>query len=275
MVAIRSQIVPLTRRRQYLGTNKRLYVTVHETGNRTKGANAAGHANYLSGKNRPKSNSWHYTVDEAEAVQSYPDTARCFHSGGGRDNGNLNSIAIEICVNSDGDYQQAVANAAALTRILLDRHGIPLSRVVQHNHWSGKNCPTNLRNGSQGITWAGFLAMVKSGATPVSIPKPAPKPQPARPTGGSIVSQLPTLDLRNAHKTPVRGAAVGRWQALLLAAGYGPAGLVGSNGRPDNIAGAATKKLSGQFQVKHNAGNDNGKADYIVATKSWSAGLGV
>src|SRR5690606_15338690 len=70
---------------------------------------------------------------------------------------------IEICMNDD--WKQAVKNAAELTRKIMKDEGIPLSRVVQHNHWSGKNCPQWLRSGQNGVTWAQFLNMIQSGAT--------------------------------------------------------------------------------------------------------------
>lgn len=43
------------------------------------------------------------------------------------------------------------------------------SKVVQHNHWSGKNCPRNLRSGSKGVTWKSFINKVKGGE---SLSKP-------------------------------------------------------------------------------------------------------
>src|SRR5690625_3471562 len=100
-------------------------------------------------------------------------------------NGNLNSIGIEICVNSDGDFKQAVANAAALTRKIMKDEGISKSNVVQHNKWSGKNCPTNLRNGSKGITWNDFMAQVGGSVSTSKPSKPThvPKPKPSNNLG--------------------------------------------------------------------------------------------
>lgn len=173
---IRQQIVSSARRRArtYSGTNKRLTITVHETGNSNRGANAARHADLQSNGN-VRNASWHWQVDDKEAVQSFPHTDRCWHAGDGRGAGNMDSIAIEICVNSDGNFRKAVDNAAVLVRKIMDEEGISIANVVQHNHWSGKNCPTNLRNGSKGIKWSEFLKMVSAGK-PVS-PSPAPKPE--------------------------------------------------------------------------------------------------
>ena len=150
---IRQHLVPSRHQKTYGGVNGRTWITVHETANPAKGATANAHARLQAGGNS-RNASWHYQVDSTEVVQSYPDTAQCFHSGGGRDNGNLNSIAIEICVNDGKPHPQAVANAQALVRHLMGLYNIPVERVVQHNYWSGKNCPTNLRKSG----WAAFLA---------------------------------------------------------------------------------------------------------------------
>ena len=42
-------------------------------------------------------------------------------------------------------------------------HGIPIDHVVQHNHWSGKDCPYNIRHTAG--AWEGFLALCR-GETP-------------------------------------------------------------------------------------------------------------
>lgn len=180
-----TEMLVSSRKFTYAGTNPCTFITVHETGNANPGADAAAHGR-LQARGNSRNASWHYTVDDKQVVQSFPDDVRCWHAGDGRGHGNLSSIAIEICVNRDGDYAKAVANAAELVRTLMARHGIPLANVVQHNRWSGKNCPQNLRSGAKGITWAQFLALV--GTVEVSNPKPAPTPQPApsKPAGKTV-----------------------------------------------------------------------------------------
>ena len=39
----------------------------------------------------------------------------------------------------------------------MQRHGIPLANVVQHNHWNGKDCPKTIRATAGG--WEAFLAL--------------------------------------------------------------------------------------------------------------------
>lgn len=152
--------------------NKKQYITIHETDNTNKGADAVAHGNL---QQNGFSSSWHYTVDDKQIVQSFAHNAQCWHAGDGRGNGNLNSIGIEICVNSDGDYKKAVENAAWLTKKIMEEENIALKNVVQHNNWSGKNCPRNLRSGAKGVTWKDFIEMV-SGKPGASTSKPTQKP---------------------------------------------------------------------------------------------------
>lgn len=175
----RQQLVT-SRSKTNAGTNTRRYITIHETANTGRGADAAAHAD-LQSRGNVRQASWHWQVDDTEAVQSFPHTVRCWHAGDGDGPGNNSSIGIEICVNRDGDFKKAVENAAALTRKIMADEGIPLERVVQHSRWSGKNCPTFLRSGSKGVTWTDFLRLV-AGATPVSKPS-----KPSKPSGGIAV----------------------------------------------------------------------------------------
>lgn len=167
MVAIKRQLVA-SRTNTFAGTNGRKYITVHETANTRVGANAQAHANLQT---NGFAASFHWQVDDKQAIQSYPHTVRCWHAGDGTGTGNYESIGVEICVNSDGDFRKAVDNAAELVRKIMADENIPLANVVQHNRWSGKNCPTNLRNGSKGVNWAEFIAKVKGGVTQVANPK--------------------------------------------------------------------------------------------------------
>lgn len=78
------------------------------------------------------------------------------------------------------------------------------------------------------------------------------------------------IDLRKAHENPVKARHVDQLQGLLLAAGYGPTGLVAGNGRPDGIGGKYTRAALGAFQVRTGTGTDN-KPDYVAGPKTWGA----
>lgn len=142
----------------FTGMNRKESITIHETANVSIGADAEAHANLqLKGF----SSSWHWQVDDRVAIQSFPHHVQCWHAGDGRGKGNAHSIAIEICVNVDGDYVQAVRNAAQLTRKIMQEEGISHNQVFQHNHWRGKNCPYFLRQGREGLNWASFKEMIQ------------------------------------------------------------------------------------------------------------------
>ena len=79
----------------------------------------------------------------------------------GRGKGNTESISIEICVNLDGDYNQSVENGAKLAALILKEENIDISNMVQHNYWTGKNCPEQIRACKNGICWSHFVEKVK------------------------------------------------------------------------------------------------------------------
>ena len=149
-------------------TNPGAYITIHETGNAAKGADAAAHGAYLdSDAGERDMVSWHYTVDDNAIVQHLPDYETAYHAGDGKDGpGNTTSIGIEICVNAGGDFEAAKANAAALVRLLMEEHGIPLDNVVQHNRWNGKDCPKTIR--ATAGAWEAFLALCRGETENVS-----------------------------------------------------------------------------------------------------------
>ena len=150
------------------GSNPCKYITIHETGNAAKGADAVAHAAYLdSDAGKRDMVSWHYTVDDHAIVQHLPDYETAYHAGDGKDGpGNTTSIGIEICVNAGGDFEAAKANAAALVRLLMEEHGISADRVVQHNHWNGKDCPKTIR--ATAGAWEAFLALCRGETENVS-----------------------------------------------------------------------------------------------------------
>lgn len=170
MVEIRRQLTDT--RNKSLGTNGKVGIAIHETANTGKGANAQAHAN-LQSKGNARQASWHWQVDDEVAIQSLSHNVRAWHAG--KAHGNNNYIAIEICVNSDGDYVQACKNAAELVRHIRSE-GVG-SDLKQHNAFSGKNCPTGIRQGRDGVTWDVFRGWVENG-----VDSDAPAPQPS---GGS------------------------------------------------------------------------------------------
>lgn len=160
---IQARYIDAGRKNRPGGVNPCGYITIHETGNAARGADAAAHGSYLnSAAGEAALVSWHYTVDDHAIVQHLPDGETAYHAGDGpKGTGNARSIGVEICVNADGDFAKARENAASLVRLLMEEHGIHIGHVVQHNHWNGKDCPYTIRHTSG--TWEAFLALCEGG----------------------------------------------------------------------------------------------------------------
>ncbi len=126
------------------------YITIHDTGNKSVGADAAAHAKYLKGLK--KKTSWHYTVDDKCIYQHLPEREKSYHTSDKE--ANENSIAIELCVNSDGNFVKTVENVVDLIRELTKKMNIPLENIRRHKDWTGKNCPASFTEDA----WKAFLA---------------------------------------------------------------------------------------------------------------------
>lgn len=131
------------------------FITIHQTGNPRPTANARAHARWMA---RQAPYSWHATIDDREVWQSLDWGEQGWHAGDGSDGpGNTTSIGLEICMNEGIDEAAADLNAAWLTaRLRLDGHGY--EGIVQHNHWTGKNCPALIR--AEPGRWERFLEQV-------------------------------------------------------------------------------------------------------------------
>jgi N-acetylmuramoyl-L-alanine amidase len=126
------------------------WITIHETANTAPGANAEMHAHYmLTQEAIDREVLWHATVDSGQIIQHLPWGEVGWHAGDGLHGpGNTQSIAIELCVNADGDFAATQRLAAQLVAQLVQTIPslLPFPEcIVQHNHWSGKDCPHQLR----------------------------------------------------------------------------------------------------------------------------------
>ena len=122
------------------------YIVIHDTGNTGKGANADAHFTYFDTGNRGSSAD--FFVDDTKALQVNDyNQYYTWHCGDGHGKygiTNANSIGIEMCINSDGNYNKAFENTIAITKELMVKHNIPPERVVRHYDASRKNCPNSM-----------------------------------------------------------------------------------------------------------------------------------
>lgn len=127
----------ITNSRQIGGTRAKSnikFIVIHYTGNPGKGANANAHYRYLQGATRY--GSAHYFVDDHEIIQVIGDNQTAWAVGDNQGHGralngctNQNSISIEMCVNSDGDFSKTLYHTIELTKELLRQY--PHARSVQ------------------------------------------------------------------------------------------------------------------------------------------------
>lgn len=162
MITIRQKLVSFIQAAKVTNgkNNAKKYIVIHETDNTNAGADADAHAR-LQFNGNVRSASWHWQVDKDEAVQSFEHYWACWAAG--TLVGNNQGIYIEICVNSDGNYNSALENASSLVAKIMKDENIPIRNVVQHHYFSGKNCPRNIRNGR--VSWTRFLQMVANAET--------------------------------------------------------------------------------------------------------------
>ncbi len=85
------------------------FVVVHDTGNNNVGATAQMHSNYLVNNT---SVSWHYTVDQKEAIRHIPHDEVGYHAGDGLREFGLNDTGVSattdvpvITISSNGFYE--------------------------------------------------------------------------------------------------------------------------------------------------------------------------
>lgn len=131
------------------------YIVIHYTAN--DGDSDEGNGNYFA--NNIVQASAHYFVDGDSVTQSVPDDyvawsvggkkySDCNKTGGGKLYGqcnNTNSISIEMCdeaKNGISDFTVAtIENTVELTKILMKKYNVDISRVIRHFDVVGKPCP--------------------------------------------------------------------------------------------------------------------------------------
>ncbi|MBD3861280.1 N-acetylmuramoyl-L-alanine amidase [Bacillus sp. 28A-2] len=248
MVKIIKDFIPKSNGNRPQNYMKPLYITVHNTANTSKGADAASHAAFV--KRSSTGVSWHYTVDDKVIYQHLPLNENGWHAGDGRGTGNMKSIGIEICENADGNFEKAVENAQWLIRQLMTEQGIPLANVVPHKRWSGKQCPRKLLN-----RWDSFKAGI---ATAHTSNKATAKPTKATPANNTPKPQTSTSKksfnlpsgIIKVTKPLTKGAGVKALQEALAAVHFYPDKGAKNNGI-DGYYGPKTADAVKRFQLMH------------------------
>lgn len=136
-------------------TMKPEIIVIHNTWNT---APAKSEIAYMNSNNLQLS--FHWAVDEKEAVQGLPLNRNGWHAGDGANGrGNRKGIGIEIC-RSRSDinlFKKAERNGAKLTAMHLKQYGWGIDRVCKHEDFMDKYCPHRTLD----LGWDRFLKMVE------------------------------------------------------------------------------------------------------------------
>jgi len=143
----------------YIGRNAPVYIVIHETDNYAKGAGARRHAEAQFLGHLSTSVQYYSGSDGIYQAAEHTDGTYAIgiEYGGNHavhDANNRNTINIEICVNSDGDYTKARQNAIELVKYLMQVTGIPADRVIRHYDAKGKYCPRKMMDSPE--LWEDF-----------------------------------------------------------------------------------------------------------------------
>lgn len=132
------------------------YLTIHNTAN---DASARAEISYMIGNGHEVS--YHWAVDDVEAIQAILHDRNAWHCGDGQGTGNMTSIGIEICHSltpGNPRYAKAEDNGAKLAAIILQQQGWGIDRMRKHQDWSGKYCPHRILDNQD---WDNFKAKVQ------------------------------------------------------------------------------------------------------------------
>lgn len=136
-------------------------ITVHNTGNSKKGADAEMHTEYVDETEFYVS--WHFTVDDVAIYQELPINEISYHAGdGGNGKGNTTSISIEICEHVGINWDKAKRNAINLINFLT-KNVSTIKHIVPHKNWksrrypNGKYCPHRILDEG----WDKFIQDIK------------------------------------------------------------------------------------------------------------------
>ncbi|MFV0605407.1 MAG: SH3 domain-containing protein [Niabella sp.] len=151
MLPITKKLITNSSNRPKTKLKKLKGLIIHWTAN--TGANAGALAHYNFFQNHNIKASAHYFVDDKTILQIIPDNEVAYHVGANsfkpigntiKENGlspNYFLIGIEMCVNTNSDWDTTYKNTIELTRYLLNKYNLSAQNVWRHYDITGKDCP--------------------------------------------------------------------------------------------------------------------------------------
>lgn len=256
---VQISITPMGPNRPALAMASPSYITVHEVGNQSPGADEEMHRRFVHNGGGPNQVSFHFVVGPTKVIQLLPlDEAAWHASDGYSGTGNRDSIAIETI--QIGDFNRTLWHLAWLineiatnpTRFFRNMErswDMSINRIKQHYDWAPdkKNCPEFIRN--RGL-WPELMRRVdlwNAAGQEIELPAedPDPQPEPVKheiPTGKTeallrrqygtalnpVTKEMEGFDLDFAPSQVwlAYGKRTGRWPELRRIIRRGDGGLV-------------------------------------------------
>lgn len=175
-----------------------LKIIIHYTANYSKGANASANIKYIDNID---SASCHYFIDDKNILLAVPCDEVAYHVGAktyskaGKDliargyQPNFCTVGIEMCVNSDGDFNKVKELTKKLTLMLLYKYQLTPDDILRHYDITGKNCPAMFVEDE--VAWKLFIEEIRD--MYIGFPKIYPK--------GKIVTKSGSLNIRKEPNT--------------------------------------------------------------------------
>jgi hypothetical protein len=272
---------------------RKLYIMIHATANTASAENEAKYA-----KRRPDKTSSHYYVDDDSIVQSLNTDLVAYHAGSWQ--GNERAISYELTAKNmyvpqswwlDLDNIEWPVLVKQVARDCWE-HGIEprnltlaeiregrLTGFMTHDEarrvWGGTTHYDPGPNFPMDYLVEQVRLVMGKGVKPGPI-KPVKPPAKSADWRKEIVDRMDVLDLSKVSsdsRTWKRGVEVGRLQSLLAANGFPPSNSFDAKGRPDRVAGPATKTALAAFQKAKKTGSPSnpGQPDYVAGKATWGA----
>ena len=280
----------MTINRQYVSNkntynrkNAKKYIVIHETDNFKKGADALRHAK--AQKNGNLTTSVHFYCG-SDGIYQVAELSTCVWSIGKlytinpnvKDATNYNTINIEICVNEDGDYNVARANAIELVKWLMSELDLSADRVIRHYDAKGKRCPSKMMDNP--ALWDAFKKALVGENVEVDKTRFNDKVYEFQKAAIADGFSFPMFGADGywgseceavAEKAIVKKRLIYKYRNLTMLV-QRELGFKGSD--IDGKCGSITKEAIIEFQKKHNKTHGL-KADGCVGLNTWKVILGV
>lgn len=258
------------------------YIVIHDTDNRDFGANALANRNYFANHLNAKASA-HYTVDDSNIIQCLEESWRGWHVGDGKNSifNNSNTIAIELCVNPDNNFEKTVENGISLTKHLMNKYGIPAENVIRHHDASGKICPKMMMI-DKPYLWPYFKSAISGGKSIKSVSSQDIKNINKE---GRVVNISTNLKIRknpserssvisyvlNGEKVKVESQE-GNWYKVVLDSGikgYALKDYISTNKSTTSLSDKSTVRgkvsnISTNLRVRAGAGNNYNVISYLL-----------